>query len=111
MILHCVHVGKKETVAIEYTLTHNSTGTCIACTFKNTSLTSCLVVVHQQISQLSSSGLTNINGYSFSLSHSGETAYGCIPGIDVEHYQVGVVGGKLKITLPQSDGKYLYVII
>ena len=48
-----------------------------------------MVVVHQRIS---SSGLMNIEG-SHKFTRSGDTAYGCIEGVNLEQYQVGVIGG------------------
>ena len=51
-----------------------------------------MAVVHQRISQLSSSGLMNIEA-SHRFTRSGDTAYGCIEGVNLEQYQVGVIGG------------------
>ena len=53
-----------------------------------------MAVVHQRISQLSSSGLMNIKS-SRKFTRSGDTAYGCISieGVDLERFQVGVIGG------------------
>ena len=67
--------------------------------------TSCLVVVHQRISQLSSSGLMNIES-SHKFTRSGDTAYGCIQ-TNLKEYQVGVVDGKLFVDVPQDqESKY-----
>ena len=52
-----------------------------------------MAVVHQRISQLNSSGLTNIES-SHKLTRSGDTASGCIEGVNMEDYQVGVVRGR-----------------
>ena len=52
-----------------------------------------MAVVHQRISQLNSSGLMNIES-SHKLTRSGDTASGCIEGVNMEDYQVGVVGGR-----------------
>ena len=65
------------------------------------SATDCVVVVHQRISQLNSSGLMNITGHKFT--RSGDTAYECIKGINLEQYQVGVIGGKMIIMEPKSE--------
>ena len=65
-------------------------------------MTDCVVVVHQQISQLSSSGLMNITS-SHRFNRSGDTAYGCIEGVDLEQYQVGVVGGATITQPSRSD--------
>ena len=77
-----------------------STGVCITCTFLDSSTTSCVAVVHQRISQLSSSGLMNIES-SHKFNRSGDTAYGCIEGLDVTRHQVGVIDGSRKET-PKS---------
>ena len=79
---------------IEYVLRPTSTGNCITCTFLESSTTDCVAVVHQRISQLSSSGLMNIEA-SHKFNRSGDTAYGCIEREDLEQYQVGVIGGKM----------------
>ena len=83
---------EREPSAIQYEIQSISTGICINCTFLDSSTTDCVAVVHQRISQLSSSGLMNIES-SHKFNRSGGTAYGCIEGINLEHYQVGVVGG------------------
>ena len=53
-----------------------------------------MAVVHQRISQLmiNSSGLMNIES-SHKFIRSGDIASGCIEGVNLEDYQVGVVGG------------------
>ena len=69
-------------------------GICITCTFLDSSATDCVVVVHQRISQLSSSGLTNIeSSQKFNRSGDVDTVYGCIEGISLEQYQIGIQGG------------------
>ena len=80
---------------IIYEFTANSTGVCITCTFlESSTATDCVAVVHQRISQLNSSaGLMNIES-SHKFTRSGDTASGCIEGVNLEDYQVGVVGGK-----------------
>ena len=61
------------------------------------STTDCVAVIHQRISQLSSSELINIK--SRRLNRSGENmAYGCIEGVSLTDYQVGVIG----VTLTQK---------
>jgi hypothetical protein len=67
-------------------------GICITCTFPDNSATDCVAVVHQRISQLSSSGLMNIES-SHKFNRSGDTAYGCIAGVSLEQYQIGIEGG------------------
>ena len=66
--------------------------------------TDCVAVIHQQISQLSSSELINIR--SRRLNQSGEnTAYGCIEGVSLTDYQVGVIGVTLTQKVINMDGK------
>ena len=92
--LLCCNIGtaevQHEPILIEYDLQSTSTGVCITCTFLNSSTTDCVAVVHQRISQLSSSGLMNIES-SQKFTRSGDTASGCIVGVNLEVYQVGVV--------------------
>ena len=64
-----------------------------------------MVVVHQRISQLSSSGLMNIES-SHKFARSGETAYGCIEGVNLEDHQVGVIDGQLVI----QQGIFMHVL-
>ena len=87
---------------ITYDLHSNSTHVCVTCIFTSSTPwpTNCLVVVHQRISQLSSSGLMNIES-SHRFTRSGGTAYGCIQ-TNVKEYQVGVVDGKLFVDVPVS---------
>ena len=79
--------------SIEYSLESTSSGACITCTFLDSSATDCVAVVHQQISQLSSSGLMNIES-SHKFTRSGDTASGCIEAVNMDDYQVGVIGGR-----------------
>ena len=72
------------------------------CTFLDSSTTDCVAVVHQQISQLNSSGLMNIES-SHKFDRSGDSAYGCIEGVNLTHYQIGVIDGK-QVT-DQSDSR------
>ena len=60
-----------------------------------------MAVVHQRISQLNSSGLMNIES-SHKFTRSGDTASGCIEGVNLEDYQVGVVGVTLRIVDPHN---------
>ena len=80
---------------IKYELHPNSTDVCITCTFLESSATDCVAVIHQRISQLSSSGLMNIES-SHKFNRSGDAAYGCIKGAiyDDMKYQIGVIGGE-----------------
>ena len=90
---HLDDVVTPPSSSIEYSLQSTSTGVCITCIFLDSSATDCVAVVHQRISQLSSSGLMNIES-SDKLIRSGDTASGCIEGVNMEDYQVGVVGGR-----------------
>ena len=78
--------------ALIYSIQSTATGLCINCTFLDNSTNDCVAVVHQQISQLNSSGLMNIES-SHKFIRSGDTASGCIEGVNLEQYQVGVIGG------------------
>ena len=81
---------------IKYQINLKSTSVCITCTFGllDSSATDCLVVVHQRISQLNSSGLMNIES-SHKFTRYGDTASGCIEGVDLKEHQIGVVGIRL----------------
>ena len=85
----------RHTFSIEYELNPTSAGVCVNCSFLDSNTSKCVAVVHQRISQLSSSGLMNIES-SHKFTRSGDTAYGCIEGVDLELYQVGVIGGITK---------------
>jgi hypothetical protein len=93
-----VHVGNFQ---MNYEVQFISTGVCITCAFLDSSATDCVVVVHQRISQLSSSGLMNIES-SHKFNRSGDIAYGCIEGINLTDYQIGVTGYRrsMKETTP-----------
>ena len=96
--MQCVnsHVeNNSQSFSIEYNLQATSAGVCINCTFLESSATDCVVVVHQRISKLGSSRLMNIES-SHKFNRSGDTAYGCIEGVDMEQYQIGVIGGRMK---------------
>ena len=73
-----------------YEVSSTSAGAiCINCTFQDVSATGCVAVVHQRISQLGSSGLMNIES-SHRFNRSGDIAYGCIEGVNMTDYQIGV---------------------
>ena len=98
MFIECVNSyveNNNQSLSIEYNLRDTSAGVCISCTFLESSATDCVAVVHQQISQLNSSGLMNVES-SYKFNRSGDTAYGCIEGVDMEQYQIGVIGGRRK---------------
>ena len=94
---------------IVYELQATSTGVCITCTFLDSSATDCVAVVHQQISQLSSSGLMNIES-GHKLTRSGDTAYGCIEGVNLEQYQIGVINGEKIESNIESTGMVMNII-
>ena len=81
----------------------DETGVCITCTFLDSSTTDCVAVVHQRISQLSSSGLMNIES-SHKFNRSGETALGCIEEVNLTVFQVGVIGAKRRTAQLQTEG-------
>ena len=76
---------------LTYSIQSTPAGLCVSCTFLDNSTNDCVAVVHQRISQLSSSGLMNIES-SHKFIRSGDTASGCIEGVNLEQYQVGVIG-------------------
>ena len=41
---------------------------------------------------------------SHKFNRSGDTAYGCIEGINLEQHQVGVVGGRQIISMQANEG-------
>ena len=93
-----VYIGNvNQSFTIKYENKSTSTGICITCTFLDSSTTDCVAVVHQRISELSSSGLMNIES-SHKFNRSGDTAYGCIEGLDSYRAQVGVIDGTRKET-------------
>ena len=75
---------------IHYELHSNYTGVCVRCTFPTKSTAKdCLAVV-----QLSSSSLTTIQS-SHKFNKSGNSAYGCIEGVNLTDYYIGVINGIL----------------
>ena len=97
---------------IEYDVHSSSSGlpVCITCTFNDNTVKNCVVVVHQRISQLNSSGLMNIES-SHKFTRSGDTAYGCIEGVNLEQYQIGVVGGNGTRQLLTKHRKHMSVLL
>ena len=80
-------------------------GVCITCTFLDSSTTDCVAVVHQRISQLSSSGLMNIES-NHKFNRFGDIAYGCIEGVYLTDYQVGIVRGSQRLVMASKVGAY-----
>jgi hypothetical protein len=71
--------------------------------------TGCVAVVHQRISQLSSSGLMNIES-SHKFNRSGNIAYGCIEGVNLTDYQIGVFSlVEVVPTVPTSKDHYFCI--
>ena len=113
-----MHAGiGNQIFSIEYKLVNMASAghVCIRCNFLDPSASECVAVVHQQISQLGSSGLMNIES-SHRFSRSGDTAYGCIEGINLEQYQIGVIGGvrtacESESTLIVSDNNHQNYIL
>ena len=101
--LHTIYLENKRQMTIQYKVTNTSTGVCVNCTFLDNSTTGCLVVVHRRISQLNSSGLMNIKE-SRKFNRSGNTAYGCIKGVDLKDYQVGVIDGLVVSSTMNPNG-------
>ena len=97
-------VGTCQVNLIEYELQSTPTGVCITCTFLDSSTTDCVAIVHQRISQLSSIGLMNIES-SHKFNRFGDTAYGCIKGVNLTAYQIGVVGLHRSINKPITSCK------
>ena len=83
---------------VEFDRIKTSSDICVTCTFLESSATDCVAVVHQRISQLNSSGLMNIES-SHKFARNGDTAYGYIEGVNLEQYQVGVIGGRRSIAM------------
>ena len=105
-----IDIENYQSVSIEYSLESTSSDVCITCTFLDSSATDCVAVVHQRISQLSSSGLMNIES-SHKFTKSGDTASGCIEAVNMDDYQVGVAGGILVSSTsesPTGKGKHNY---
>ncbi len=104
MTLFFINAGtEQEEAMIEYELSSTATGICVHCTFLESTMTECVAVVHQRISQLSPLGLINIES-SHRFQRSGNTAYGCIDGFmtNSTKYRISVVGGNLTTQL-QGD--------
>ena len=95
---------------IQYDIVGTSSSICITCTFLESSTTDCVAVVHQRISQLNSSGLMNIES-SHKFTRSDDTAYGCIEGVNLEQYQIGVIGGRRSIVMTQHTRMCQYSLI
>ena len=98
----------RPTFSIEYELNPTSAGVCVNCSFLDSNTSECAAVVHQRISQLSSSGLMNIES-SHKFTRSGDTAYGCIERVDLEQYQVGVIGGITKDQTTENEGMLMAI--
>lgn len=98
--MHCSYIHDigevQSSLFIKYSIQSTSDCVNITCDFKQTSsATDCLVIVHQQISLVNTTGLMNIEvNWTQRLTRHGDTASGCIPGIDLDLYQIGVANGR-----------------
>ena len=74
-------------------------GVNVTCTFTDTVANYCVAIVHRNVHNINSSvsGLTAIES-SHKFVRSGETASGHIEGVNLEDYQVGVIGGRQRQT-------------
>lgn len=100
-----IGIQRSSPANIEYEIQPNSAGVCVNCTFLDSAATGCVVVVHQRISQLGSSGLMNITeSHKFIKSGNDAYIYGCIGRVDMRKQQVGVIGGVRK-TVINSKGR------
>ena len=101
----------QQSTFVEFDLIKTFSSICVTCTFlEGNSATDSVAVVHQQISQLNSSGLINIES-SHKFTRSGDTAYGCIEGVNLEQYQVGVIGGRRSIAMTHHTRMCQYSLI
>ena len=105
-----MHTGiENQIFSIEYELLNfTSAGMCVNCTFLDPSALECVAVVHQQISKLSSTGLMNIES-SHKFNRSGDTAYGCIQGVNLEQFQIGIVGGTMKEQIVTENTEDIHI--
>ena len=98
-------------VVFDLSYTPDDSDTCITCTFLDSSATDCVAVVHQRISQLSSSGLMNIES-SHKLTRSGDTASGCIEGVNLTEFQIGVIAvGAIQMSTSTTGQKKFNVYV
>lgn len=82
---------------VEYSIQPKSECVQITCHFKrDSSATDCLVVVHQQLTQINlTRGLMNLEAnWTRRFTHRGDTASGCIHGVDLGLHQIGVANGR-----------------
>ena len=97
----------QQSAAIEFKLVPTSSGVCVTCTFLDNSTADCVLVVHQRISQLSSSGLMDIRSRKFTRLD--DSAEGCIEDVDLEQHQVGIINGRRAPPIRDPDGMDLHV--
>ena len=83
------------TVEYELVASTDNYSVCLSCNFLDSTTNYCVAVVHRNISHFNFSyeGLFNIES-SHKFTRSGDTATGCIEGVNLEDYQIGVIGGK-----------------
>ena len=112
IIIMLIGSSVKTSFDYELALHVTSIGVCINCTFLNgININSCVAVVHQRISQLSSGGLMNIES-SHKFNRSGDTAYGCIEGVNLTDHQIGVIGShrSIKKTTQSKDADKFIIL-
>ena len=68
-----------------------------------------MAVVHQRVSQLSSSGLMNIES-SHKFNRSGDTAYGCIEGVNLTGYQIGIFNLEEVVPTPPISKHHYFCV-
>ena len=81
--------NQSDPPSIQYELHSSSNGVCINCSFLDSAATEYVVVI-----QFKYGGLMNIES-SLKFNRSGDEAYGCIEGVNLTDYLVGVVKGKI----------------
>ena len=95
----------------KYQVHHTLINTCVNCTFLDNDSTGCVAVVHQRISQLSSSGLMNIElSHKFNRSGDTVTVYGCIGRVNTTLYQIGVFSLVEVASTPPSSKHHSFCV-
>ena len=83
--MHLIDNFERPSPSIHYSLESTSSGVCVKCTFLDTEASECVaVVVHRNLMKIESS---------HKFTRSDDIASGCIEGVNLEDYQVGVVEG------------------
>ena len=97
-MISCLYLSL-DVVNISFELISMDNGVNVTCTFLDTVASYCVAIVHQNVHNISSSfsGVVAIE-LSHKFVRSGETASGHIEGVNLEDYQVGVIGGRQRQT-------------